>query len=342
MPDNSYSPSSIDTPSSPIPIAGGPRIVSSPEFGGQNHFGSPEIMSAEFNPGGLSSSPGRMSTRLSRSPDTPPMASTARLSPSPNRSQTLAPAGLLSTSPGQDSTSSGSFMSKFRRSTKPSTKPSKEKHRNMSVSTNATTATTMSMQSNASSSTSETTVTIGGGTQTKTVMVHTKPKTPMLVIFTRDPNTGHRAIVAVSVDEKTTSNPHKGTGGAPLTVLLQDNGKKALEAKRLYSQKGQWDLLPLCMSRRNDRGFAGAALSNLSRVSILFQDEHAYLRFAGIPCMCRRRTIGDENECIRKMHVGLLGEVRIRYRKELKRYWELRHGPHDHVSNKSLAGGAPG
>ncbi|MBE3042938.1 hypothetical protein IMZ48_10280, partial [Candidatus Bathyarchaeota archaeon] len=253
------------------------------------------------------------------------------------RSQTLNPLDLLSTSPGQESTSSGSFLSRFKRSKKPSRDL---KHRTLSVSSNAT---TMTMQST-SSSTSDTTVTIGGGNHTRTVLVHTRPTKPMLVLFTRDPKTDHRAIVAVSIDEKTIPSPHKGPDGklGKLTVLAQAEGKKALEARRLQSQQGQWDLLPLCANRRNERrGFGGAAWRDLNRVSILFLDVDAHFQFGDGFCQCRRQTRGEESECMRRGHVGLLGQVRVYYRNEATRYYDGRYGANVHVSKRSLAGGAP-
>lgn len=353
MPDNSDSPSSIDTPPSPVPIGSGPVIMpsthsphdSAPEFGGPHHFSSPESMSAEFGSMGLSTSPGKMSSRPG---NTPPAASSARFGTSPNRAQTLNPYGPFSTSPGQESNSSGSFMDKFWRRRK-STQD--QKARTLSVSSNMTTATSVTVQSN-SSSTSDTTVTVHESGQTKTALIHTMPLKPMLVLFTRDAKTDHRAIVAVSIDEKTVPNPQgcwcqqgAGPDGKPckITVLEQSGGDEVLDAKRLYSSTGQWDLLPLCANRRKEkRGFAGAEWRGLNRVSILFPGVEARFMFGGGFCACRQRTKGEVIECMRKGHVGLLGQVRVHYRNAAEKWFQARHGKNEHVSKRSLAGGPGG
>lgn len=228
-------------------------------------------------------------------------------------------------------------MSKILRKRKPS---QDQKARTLSVSSNATTATSVTIQSN-SSSTSDTTVAVLESGKTKTAPIHANPLKPMLVLFTRGAETSHRAIVAISIDEKTTPNPqgcycHQGVGpdGTPckITVVEQSGGKKVLEARRLYSSTGQWDLLPLCASRRNEkRGFAGAKWRDLNRVSILFPSVEARLMFGGRLCTCRRQTKGEVIECMRKGHVGLLGQVRVHYRNEAEKYFNGRFKKNTHV-----------
>lgn len=358
MPDNSDSPSPIDTPPSPIPIGGSsaPRIVSMPfssqdgisDFGNLQQFGTPESMAGEFGAMNLSSSPGKSPNRPDhayRSPITPPMGATPRFPTSPNRSHTLA--APLSTSPAQDSTSSGSFMSKL----KWKKKPSQDKGRTFSVSSAATTGTSVTIQSN-SSSTSDTTVTVHGTGQPRTALIHTMPLKPLLILFTHDPKSDHRAIVAVSIDEKTVPNPQRcwcqqgaGPDGTPckITVLEQSEGSKTLEAKRLHASSGQWDLLPLCANRRKEKkGFAGSEWRGLNRMSILFPDVDARFYFGGGFCMCKKQTEGQVMECIKKGHVGLMGQVRVHYRNQVKKWYEGRYGSAVHVSKMSMTGVAPG
>lgn len=358
VPDNSDSPSSIDTPPSPIPISGAPRIVPSTysshdppsDFGISHHHGSPESISAEFGSMNLSSSPGKMSTGLgvaSRSPITPPMPSGSRFSNSPNRANTLSASAPIGASPPRGSSSSGlSSLSNMWRRRKSTTQ---DKTRAFSVSSTTTTATSVTVGSN-SSSTSDTTVTVHGSGNPRTAVIHTMPLKPMLVLFTRDSKADHRSIVAISIDEKTLPSPQgcwcqqgASPDGTPckITVLEQSEGKKALEARRLCSSTGQWDLLPLCANRRRDRrGFAGADWRGLNRVSILFPQVDARFYFGGGFCACRRQTEGEVMECLKKGHVGLLGQVRVHYRNQARRYYDGRYGPSVQVTNLSLAGWA--
>lgn len=358
VPDNSDSPSSIDTPPSPIPISSAPRIVPSTysgndpqsDFGISQHHASPDPISAEFGSMNLSSSPGKMSAGLglaSRSPITPPTASSSRFPPSPNRAQqSLSVSAPSGASPPRGSTSSGRSLSNMWRRKKST---SQDKTRAFSVSSTTTTATSVTVGSN-SSSTSDTTVTVQGGGNPRTAVIHTMPLKPMLVLFTRHSETHHRSIVAISIDEKTLPSPQgcwcqqgAGPDGTPckITVLEQAEGKKVLEARRLYAPSGQWDVLPLCANRRRDkRGFAGAEWRGLNRVSILFPEVDARFYFGGGFCACRRQTEGEVMECLKKGHVGLLGQVRVHYRNQARRYYDGRYGPSVQVTNLSLAGWA--
>ena len=358
VPDNSDSPSSIDTPPSPVPIPSAPRIVPSthshdaaPDFGSTQYFGSPENMAAEFSGMSLSSSPGKMSTRpemTARSPVTPPMGYSSRFPTSPNRSHSVGFSGPLSTSPAQETSKSGSWMSRGMSKVMGKKKPSQDKPRTYSVSSVTTTATSVTVQTN-SSSTSDTTVMVQGSGNAKAALIHTTPLKPMLVQFTRDVKTDHRAIVAVSVDEETLPSPQgcwcqqgAGPDGTPckITVLEQSEGRRPIEAKRLTSTTGHWDLLSLCANRRKERrGFGGAAWRGLNRVSILFPEVDSRFYFGGGFCACKRQKEGEVMECLKKGHVGLLGQVRVHYRNQAKKYYDMRYGPSVHVSNKAWAGG---
>ena len=171
----------------------------------------------------------------------------------------------------------------------------------------------------------------------------------MLVLFTHDAKTGRRAVVVLSVDEKTTPNPQRcwcqqaaSPDGGPckITALEQEEGAKPLEARRLHCQAGQWDLLPLSVVRRKEaRGFGGAEWRGLNRMSILFPDADARFRFGGGFCVCRPQTEGDVLECIKKGHVGLLGQVRVHHRNQAKKWYNSRYGASVHVSHLSLTGG---
>lgn len=212
-------------------------------------------------------------------------------------------------------------------------KPSRKKSRTFSVGSTATAATSATIGSNFSSTT-DTTVTVQGtGGTSCTAVIHTEPLKPMLVLFTRDATTDRRSIVAISIDEKTLPSPQGAS--SEITILQQSEGKKVLDAKRLYSSTGQWDLLPLCANRRKDkRGFAGAEWRGLRRVSLLFPDVRARSAFGGKFCDCRRQREGEEMECLKKGHMGLLGAVRIYYRKEMKMYHAMRFRRPVHVTDR--------
>lgn len=320
------------------------------DFGSPHQFDSADSVAADFGQMALSSSPGKMSTRpdpLSRSPITPPTASAPRFPASPDRSQTFATSSALGTSPGRDSTRSDSLFSKLSKKIKPKDNP-RSSNRTFSVSSNTTAATSVTAQST-SSSASDTTVTVHGTGAPKTAVIHNMPLKPMLVLFTHDAKTGRRAVVVLSIDEKTTPNPQRcwcqqasSPDGGPckITALEQEEGAKPLEARRLHYQTGQWDLLSLSVVRRKEaRGFGGAEWRGLNRMSILFPNADARFRFGGGFCVCRPQTEGDVLECIKKGHVGLLGQVRVHHRNQAKRWYNGRYGASVHVSHLSLTGG---
>lgn len=319
------------------------------DFGSPHHLDGADGAAADFGQMTLSSSPGKMSTRLdplSRSPITPPSATSARFPGSPPRSQTLATSSALGTSPGRDSTRSNSFFSKFGK--KKPKDHARSSTRTLSVSSHATTSTSATAQTT-SSSASDTTVTVHGTGAPKTAVIHNMPLKPMLVLITHDAKTSRRAVVVLSIDEKTTPNPQRcwcqqasSPDGGPckITALEQEEGAKPLEARRLHCQSGQWDLLPLSAVRRKEaRGFGGADWRGLNRMSILFPDADARFRFGGGFCLCRPQTEGDVLECIKKGHVGLLGQVRVHHRNQAKKWYNGRYGASVHVSHLSLTGG---
>ncbi|SPO05465.1 uncharacterized protein DNG_08152 [Cephalotrichum gorgonifer] len=372
--DSSDSPApSEPPPPSPIAIPTGPRPLSPTvtssdtlfELSGRStnegifelstpqQFDGRGSIASDFGQMRLSSSPGQLfATRpgdvLSRSPITPPSASASRFPTSPNRNQTQTSFGPFSTSPAEDSIRPSSVFSRFRRrrATGESTAASSSA-RTFSISSN-TTATSVAAQSN-SSSASDTTVTVQAGGQAKTAVIHSKPLKPLLILLTQDSKTGHRAVVALSIDEKTIPNPQRcwcqqglSPDGKPckITAIEQSEGSKALEARRLHSPSGQWDLLPISVVRRKEvKGFGGAEWRGLNRMSILFGTPEARYAFGGGFCSCSPNTEGQVLECMKKGHVGLLGQVRVLYRNQSKRWYDGRYGASVHISNRSLNDG---
>lgn len=245
------------------------------------------------------------------SSDTSPSPTPARLPTVPSSSSdqphSIPAQTSFGTSPGQDSSGLRSWMRRIWRKA-----PSPDRDRIASVSS-ATTAPTMQSRP---TSTSDTMVTVSSSDGLKSAPVHIQPRKPILVLFTRDPETKHCAIDVVSIDDDLKPSRQ---GQSQTISILEPKGN--LEARRLYSPTGQWDLLCLYADCGHARkGCTAEAWGGLGRVSFLFPDVEARFRFSGMFCSCQRRTIGQEKECMEKGHLGQLGKAAVYYRKRMISY----------------------
>ncbi len=171
-------------------------------------------------------------------------------------------------------------------------------------------------------------------------------------------------MVAIEIDEGTSPSPERcqchdrpndcritaleqqerstyGSGSAPATARLP------LAARRLVpGPTGRWDLLPLAVLRRGEAGGAGswggAEWRGVSRVSILFRSAEARRIFGGGSCRCALRTQQQEQLCIDSGHVGLLGMVRVLYRRFREQWWHGRYQSHVDVVRRPSEGAGGG
>lgn len=142
---------------------------------------------------------------------------------------------------------------------------------------------------------------------------------PLLVLFTKCLETSKRSIVAISIDDETKPNPERCNcqtyPNCRITALEQSQGQ-SLRAQRLENCS-KWDLLSL----------ASAPFWNgLCRVSILFPTPEARLSFGGSSCRCKLVTEDDVDACLSAQHQGLLGIIRVYYRRQMVLWQKQRDG----------------
>ena len=151
-------------------------------------------------------------------------------------------------------------------------------------------------------------------------VIRRRPSNPLLVLFTRDPESSERSIVSIKIDGETKPNPkrcncHRSLHCAITTIERRDGTPPTLFAKRLEDSL-RWDLLRLPTAPSNWDG--------LLRVSILFPTVEARHRFGGSHCTCRTVTEGDVDVCLSKGHQGILGMVRVYYRRQMVLWQQQR------------------
>ncbi|KAK2616567.1 hypothetical protein QQS21_000390 [Conoideocrella luteorostrata] len=145
------------------------------------------------------------------------------------------------------------------------------------------------------------------------------PRNPLLVLFTRSPDSSKpkRSIMAIKIDDETRTNPERcncqKTRTCRIAALEQRHGR--FHAQKL-EHSAKWNLLPLVTAP--DWG-------GLLRVSILFPTVEARERFSGSHCECKMATESDIDTCLSKLHQGLLGIVRVLYRRQMIMWQEQRH-----------------
>ncbi|KAI6779951.1 uncharacterized protein J7T54_000251 [Emericellopsis cladophorae] len=148
------------------------------------------------------------------------------------------------------------------------------------------------------------------------------PSPPLLVLFTRSDDAKSRSIVTIILHDDTDVNPDRcqcrENPDCRISSLEQRRGLLklgVLDAHKLGSGSA-WSVLslPRAMPRWED----------LLRISIIFPDLGARHRMMGCLCNCSLRTEVDVNECIGRKHQGLLGIVKVLYRRSMVEY--RRHG----------------
>lgn len=170
-----------------------------------------------------------------------------------------------------------------------------------------------------SSSESDDTISLrvgGASANTGHGVIRPRPRSPLLVLFTRELESSKRSIVAIKVDDETVPNPercncHKSRD-CRIAALEQRYGK--FHAQRLEHRE-KWNLLPLQ---------AAPNWNGLLRVSILFPTTDARYKFSGAYCGCRVATESDIDRCLSKSHPGLLGIARVYYRRQMIMWHEQR------------------
>jgi hypothetical protein len=185
----------------------------------------------------------------------------------------------------------------------------------------------------------------GHGNTASVGTLHCKPSEPLLVLFTRDLETGTHGIVALSLEQRVTANFEacKCTTrpGCLVTAIEairgQGGGSDILPVTRLGGIAGApmwWDILSLAESMKSRRssmessGAAGGgsrAWQRVIRVSMQFETLDDRKRFAGQPCTCERKLQGQLMACLAEGHRGHLGIVRETYRRQKVDWYERRY-----------------
>jgi hypothetical protein len=177
----------------------------------------------------------------------------------------------------------------------------------------------------------------------------------MLVLFTKNPNTGTHAIVAVSINGDTRPNSGRckckvAPQTCRITALEQAGGDRPLTVRRLGSDRPSTvrrlggevvllDVLPLAAQRRTETpGFGGADWRGVTRLSVLFRTAKARHKFGGCWCNCQATTEGEVVACLQKGHCGLLGHVRVWYRRQMMAWHRGRYEDHVEVVSQPMGG----
>lgn len=161
-------------------------------------------------------------------------------------------------------------------------------------------------------------VTVHGSNGRTTAPVLKQPYKPLLVLLTRDPETQRCAIDVVSIAGDTRRS-QQGKN-QKVCIVEQPGFRNYVAARRLWSLTGQWNLL--CLRADCRKGCVTEAWDRLSRVSFLFLDVEARIGFGGIFCACKRRTVGQEKECMDRGHLGQLGKAAVFYRQKMDSYYK--------------------
>ena len=142
------------------------------------------------------------------------------------------------------------------------------------------------------------------------------PRKPLLVLFTRNPETSRRSIIAIAIDGETKPNPERCKCQSEqnekhcfVTAVEQGRGATSTLQTRRITQPDRWNLL----------SFPARALiwEGLLRISILFPTVDARRRFSGSYCECKLVTELDVDKCLQQGHGGLMGAVRTLYRRQM-------------------------
>jgi hypothetical protein len=157
---------------------------------------------------------------------------------------------------------------------------------------------------------------------------HVPPAKPLLVLFARTVPEKLPAIAAVPIDDFTRPNPTKclceqDPEDCEITALERRGGSEFLDIRRITPKTGQWDILPFSLGRQGDlMRLADPAWKGIRRISIMFLTPTARREFGGTFCLCKIRTVQEEQNCARQGHIGIFGLVRVMYRREAQRWSE--------------------
>jgi hypothetical protein len=197
-------------------------------------------------------------------------------------------------------------------------------------------------------------VSISGGGAVATIgTLHCKPTEPMLVLFTRNCETGLHGIVAISLEPEAGVNYEAcrctRTPRCQVSAVEMGGNRRGswLPVLRLggvgggAARSARWDILPLADSMKGRRSAAGPGGSSgregeawrrVIRVTMCFETVEQREEFGGLPCTCPKRTEGELSDCLLVQgHRGRLGFVREYARRELEAWYTRRHRDLVHV-----------
>ncbi|WXC44661.1 hypothetical protein QX201_004395 [Fusarium graminearum] len=190
--------------------------------------------------------------------------------------------------------------------------------RSGSISSHRSTSTSSSGMSYSSRSSQQSVTINGSSTGTGYGTIRTRPRSPLLVLFTgpKGPES-RRSIVAITLDKGTVPDWNsckcaRWPAECRITALQNEQGR--LEAWRFDGDT--WDLLRLAVARHGEQ----RRWDGLIRVSIGFAYPNLRKKFGGAPCKCYKVTEGEVEACHLQGHQGLLGVVRDFHRRLLTQY----------------------
>lgn len=156
-----------------------------------------------------------------------------------------------------------------------------------------------------------------GPSMTSHAVIRSPPRNPLLVLFTLDcanPDAPKPAMVCIKISDATRPNRKSCachmSHYCPLVVIEQQLfGSQTFKCQRL---EHRWDLLLLTRARE---------WNGLIRVTLKFPYAEARNTFSGGHCNCRRRTVGDEDQCVlQDRHEGLLGVIRVYHCRQMSNW----------------------
>ncbi|PTD02098.1 hypothetical protein FCULG_00012203 [Fusarium culmorum] len=187
-----------------------------------------------------------------------------------------------------------------------------------SISSHRSTTTSSSGMSYSSLSSQQSVTVNGSSTGTGYGTIRTRPRSPLLVLFTgpKGPES-RRSIVAITLDKGTVPDWNsckcaRWPTECRITALQNERGR--LEAWRFDGDT--WDLLRLAVARHGEQ----RRWDGLIRVSIGFAYPDLRSKFGGAPCKCYKVTEGEVETCHLQGHQGLLGVMRDFHRRLLTQY----------------------
>lgn len=172
-------------------------------------------------------------------------------------------------------------------------------------------------------------------------ILHVRPNKPLLVLFTKDPTRGDSMMITLELDalnvNPTRCHCHRNDQRSQqcLNVAIErDGGREGepMSGVTRYEVVGEnqrdWDISRLAFKQRGRADKGRRTWADLTRLTLEFRDVNERKKFSGENCGCKNRgrteteTWAALQDCVGQNHRGLLGEVKMHYRRQVWEYGE--------------------